>query len=1004
MNPVPDILDFVWESGNYTGQYRPTIRAMLSKNVVQPKGAYRTILFGTEVTAGPGGGPIETPQDQTWWEIPNIRTCEIDRRLGTDAASMRLTIRNTLPPLADENLDVSYSGTGTPTRRELMDLGSPGYFTHRRGIAVDTDGLNPWAHDINEWVDLFIPNRLIKTFQGYGTDGAGNPSQDVNLVLTGIWLIDRVETTAAGDITIECRDLAKLAIEQKLYPPIIPVAFYPLEFCGDQIEVVLQDTLISSTGVSQNDKATHPTTFQDSSAAKQYGQNGSVGGHRATDAFDHNPGTYWRSLGHTTASGSDSYEWISMNLGGNLFNKVWFEPRYGGYKVYVSVRVGNVWQGQETIPYSPTTTETDNGSSIPFVHVLNVPPNSRDFVFVDIPTSIAGGPWQADEVRLTFTNLADTTPNDPTPGPYFAEIYQVAAGYAFVLPDQQVGEGGFFDWIPVNQQVEVVVAGNVKDYTDIVKILAATAGFFWPQTSAATSDPALARVFGNASGYGRVWGDFFYSGAFPVDPACIPPSFWDQKSVMDGINQIKEILGFIFMVDSTGGIQWRPPNIWRTGNYMRGLGYQGETSVKVVDEKNVLIDYGTTIDDQNLRSDIVVVSADDPSVHGSYQPGWAESEVSPATPPGTAVTDLALLGGQQRVMTVANYPFGTAADPNSKIAIDKFAFLVSLWIHWSYRKSRFRIPGNPAFEVDDQVRIYERTTSEVYVHYIEGYTSSMDLEAGTWFMDMDTHWLGNGPSEQWMVQSREMHPALFAYLRSIGQIPTEIEDDQSLFPDDWFLYQPPVVPTNPIRSTDDFSHLFPLPPDLVWPEPGDSVNDTGYITPPTGNLSGGSTLNCSNTAMFNHWGGNCGGAPKTRFLLQGAGTVTGQSSSIYVTVHTRSLRAWEALSDIMEQLNFKVKLGQTGGYVCRKIAGKSSWSNHSWGTAVDINWNDYPQGRRASPGDPIYDVAQRAVNLRTNNGKTIFRWGGVWSGSTQPDPMHFEVCCSASDLATGVNA
>lgn len=1002
MNPVPDILEYTWENGNYTGNYRPVVRAMLSKNTVQPVGAYRTILFGSQVVDPQVAASLGVIQDPTWWEIPNIRTCEIDRRIGTDAASMRITIRNTLPPEATTNLDVSYSGTGTPTRRELMDLGSPGYFTHRRGIAVDTDGLNPWAHDINEWVDLFIPNRMIKTFQGYGTDGAGNPAQDANLVLTGIWLIDRVETTAAGDITIECRDLAKLLIEQKLYPPIVPVNFYPLEFCGDQIEVVMSDDLISSTGVSEGNTALHPTPPMglDSSAAIQYGYNGSVGGHRATDAFDGSEATWWRSLGHETPTGSDSFEWISMRMDGRLVNRVWYQPRYGGYKVYVSVRVGNVWQGQQTIPYTADSPETDNGADIPYVHMVNTPPNSMEFVFIDLPTGAGiGGPWQADEVRLTFTNLVDLTPGVAPEGPYFAEIRQVAAGYFFILPDQQVGEGGFFDWIPVNQQVEVVVGGNIKDYTDIVKILAATSGFYWPQDSATTSDPVLRRVFEQGTVNGRVWGDFFYSGAFPVDPACIPPSFWDQKSVMDGINQVKEILGFMFMVDSTGGIQWRPPNIWRTGNYVRGLGYMGEDSVKTVDEKRVLIDYGTTIDDANLRSDIVVVSADDPSVNGSYQPGWAEAEVSVATPPGTAVTDLALLGGQQRVMTVANYPFGTSADPNSKVAIDKFAFLVSLWIHWSYRKSRFRIPGNPAFEVDDQVRIYERTTSEVYVHYIEGYTSSMDVEAGTWFMDMDTHWLGNGPSQQWMVQSREMHPALFAYLRSIGQIPTEIEDNPDLFPDDWFLYQPPVVPTNPIRVTDDFSHLFPLPPDLTWPSPDATAEDVGYLTPPV-NGSGGSTVNCSNSMMFNYWGGNCGGAPKTRFLLQGAGTVTGQTRNIYVTIHSRSIDAWIQLKNIMVAQNYLIT--QAGSYSCRKIkradgSFSSSWSNHSWATAVDVNWTHLPQGRRAPAGDPIYDVAQAAVNLRTANGKTIFRWGGVWAGS-QADPMHFEVCCSPADL------
>jgi hypothetical protein len=106
----------------------------------------------------------------------------------------------------------------------------------------------------------------------------------------------------------------------------------------------------------------------------------------------------------------------------------------------------------------------------------------------------------------------------------------------------------------------------------------------------------------------------------------------------------------------------------------------------------------------------------------------------------------------------------------------------------------------------------------------------------------------------------------------------------------------------------------------------------------------------------------------------------------------------------MDDVDFKID--QITSYSCRRVRRANgtyseNWSNHSWATAVDFNWTDLPQGRRAPAGHPIYDVAQRAVNLRTNNGKPIFRWGGVWSGTTA-DPMHFEVCCDPDDLATGI--
>lgn len=66
------------------------------------------------------------------------------------------------------------------------------------------------------------------------------------------------------------------------------------------------------------------------------------------------------------------------------------------------------------------------------------------------------------------------------------------------------------------------------------------------------------------------------------------------------------------------------------------------------------------------------------------------------------------------------------------------------------------------------------------------------------------------------------------------------------------------------------------------------------------------------------------------------------------------------------------------GYAYRKIAGSSTWSNHSGGTAVDIDAQEYPQGqkRRQPPSWLIFLFAQ---------------WGWSWGGEFgNPDPMHFE--------------
>jgi hypothetical protein len=85
---------------------------------------------------------------------------------------------------------------------------------------------------------------------------------------------------------------------------------------------------------------------------------------------------------------------------------------------------------------------------------------------------------------------------------------------------------------------------------------------------------------------------------------------------------------------------------------------------------------------------------------------------------------------------------------------------------------------------------------------------------------------------------------------------------------------------------------------------------------------------------------------------------------------------------------YNIVPGWTWGYACRAIAGTNQPSNHSWGTAVDINAPVNPRKR------PLTTNIPRPVReMWKANG---FRWGGDYSLST-PDPMHFEFMGSVSD-------
>lgn len=995
---------YTWEQGQFFGSNKPTARVVIFKTPLRESGAFRTLIFGN-------------PAGDEYFEIPqvNLKTLSRNHRVGTDAASMTLVMRNVAPISIGENLDESYDGsTASPTKRQLREQGQPGLFTYRRGLSSDGSNTNPWGHDVTSFTDLFLPNRVIRTFEGYGSDGSTVPWNDSKLLLTGTWLIDRVRIETNGLMTIECRDLAKLLIEQRLYPPIIPLENYPLEFCSDSttstiVEGASSSTTTSTTQVVGPNVARHQTdeTQWDSSAAPWYGWNDSVYGHRASHAFDNDLSTYWISMRNSQPNADWAYEWIDAICDGEPINRVEFKPWRGGYVLYICVMEDGVWQGSQVVPYNRNAQPAHpNDSDVPYLYRLNMPAGENWYSF-ELDRF-----YNADKVRLVFTNLQwfGAIPG----GDYRAGVYEFQC-YAFTA-----GTSETVTVVSDDTTVTTDVPGNITDYTDIIKLLVSWAGFYWPNNPAliqpaGTSDPLFMMSEWGGQG-GRAWGDFFYSGAYPVSPACIEGAYWDNKSVMDGINQIKEILGFIGYVDATGGFIWRPPNIWANGNYITGVGYRGESSIPIVEERNLLLDYGITVDDAALRSEIVVVSADDPTIYGSYSPGYAVGEESPVSiegqgmlSGGQVVTDLSLLAGQQRVMLVPDYPFGQDLDDPiaARAEVEKFAYLVALWIHWSYRKGKVRIPANPALDVDDQIRIYEARTSETYIHYILSQAVTLDFDSGSYIADIETHWLGNGPESQWHMFINDLPPALHAYLCQQGILNCDEGGDPGVG-GSW-APSLPDVPDTPIvvpRTPSDLTIPYPEPPDVEPVPPdadleGEAINDPGAASP-------GTVLNCSNNFMFAYWPGT--GPNYSLSSYQQGGYFYGASGSkSYTKLDSRAWPAFKLLEDLFIEEGIYVYTAS--GKDIRYVGGTTTWSNHSWGTALDVNSGSEGGHYR---GKSIYEfpadlrnrylrVWERSASIRARSADgtwvSVFKWGQLFG---TPDPMHWQVCAKAEDCVRGV--
>lgn len=141
----------------------------------------------------------------------------------------------------------------------------------------------------------------------------------------------------------------------------------------------------------------------------------------------------------------------------------------------------------------------------------------------------------------------------------------------------------------------------------------------------------------------------------------------------------------------------------------------------------------------------------------------------------------------------------------------------------------------------------------------------------------------------------------------------------------------------------------------------------------------------SKTAAQRGWGAgwpSCSGAAGNLVI------VSADRSGVRVSVHKRIARLVDMLMDETERRGYLMKSGQTGAYNCRAIAGTKTPSNHSWGLAVDVNWQDNPF----------------TTNLKANHipawmpplwNRYGFAWGGNYSGKR--DFMHFEFMGTPAD-------
>lgn len=113
-------------------------------------------------------------------------------------------------------------------------------------------------------------------------------------------------------------------------------------------------------------------------------------------------------------------------------------------------------------------------------------------------------------------------------------------------------------------------------------------------------------------------------------------------------------------------------------------------------------------------------------------------------------------------------------------------------------------------------------------------------------------------------------------------------------------------------------------------------------------------------------------------------------SGTAVNCHRRIARLVSTLFAVIEGRGYLLRQADTGAYVNRQIAGTNTPSNHSWGLAIDINWQSNPVSH---DGKAHTDYPSWFVPLWNTYG---FAWGGVYTGSYR-DAMHFEFMGGPAD-------
>ncbi len=154
-----------------------------------------------------------------------------------------------------------------------------------------------------------------------------------------------------------------------------------------------------------------------------------------------------------------------------------------------------------------------------------------------------------------------------------------------------------------------------------------------------------------------------------------------------------------------------------------------------------------------------------------------------------------------------------------------------------------------------------------------------------------------------------------------------------------------------------------------------------------------STRRGSSNWYLEHWKSALGNTSDTTIInFNGKGRAK---------INKNVLSAFTLLNFCLQEDNYITHRNTTGGYNYRKIANSNKYSCHAYGLAVDINWDLNPVTRDGTTKTNFKkETIDKILNITTNDGLPVFRWGGNYN--SYKDPMHFEIFVTPTELAKGL--